>query len=784
MSTTLTLKAQTEKIASQNPYNIKPGLLYHQWRTVQALQSAPLVMNTYNTGTGKTRASLLHLFHLPRNAQSHVLFIAPTNELIHQHVNDIQDFVAEHNLPFLVIEVNAQLLRNLADPSIVDRQGERLTRLLRNPLDFHQQLGLNVAELQRKNLILVTNPDLFYYAFYWQFAAADQRNLFQDFVTRFRYIVIDEFHYYNSKQLGNFLLFMILSRQFGYFTTNSEGQSERQMCLLSATPDEATRHYLDAIFGEKIWKLISPDNEPPEAQTLTTIPVLAPVQLAINAGTVNEFAESDSLLVRQLLDEGKDGALISGALWRINQAHYTLSKQISKDKLGRITGAQSVEERRKDQFKPLILATPTVDIGYNFLKKNKSRQNLDFVVFDAVFLDQFIQRLGRAGRVLGKAETNIMSDATALVSQEIVAACSALDGHTLKRSELTAFLREHAVIPVKDDFSAYLRAGGMMENVYPIIRAREMFSRNDEPILKEAFDAIKNVFAPNSNWSYRGLVGYWSKFRKLEQWLQHEEDSKSTDNAKLLSEFLGWSTAQTISTSDVEGNLPALLGEDDLKSGFRHWCQMHYEVIRSHFNFRESFNGPVAWVFDPVKLLSSSVWTKYDLIHIVENYEYEQISEAVFAEKTSHQPPNKAICIYLHSHRQKEQRQFAELRLQPPSIMYDEWTTSTFTRCFAAGDPIAINELILKAEEPLPESLRTALAEQYVPMLLVPQNLIGPLLRVTRPRGVYTRDIHVELRDDEVKFVAVLGTNALLVAPLVRYAFGLKQQEEETAIIC
>ena len=148
---------------------------------------------------------------------SHVIFIAPTNELLHQHASDICSFVEEHSLPFHVVEISAAQLRKLADPDVVDRQGERLTRLLRNPREFADQLGLDLTEHCRHSLILVINPDLFYYAFYWQFAPADQRNLFQAMVTSFRYIVIDEFHYYNSKQLANFLVYIILSREFGYF---------------------------------------------------------------------------------------------------------------------------------------------------------------------------------------------------------------------------------------------------------------------------------------------------------------------------------------------------------------------------------------------------------------------------------------------------------------------------------------------------------------------------------------------------------------------------------------
>ena len=40
-----------------------------------------------------------------------VLFVAPTNELIHQHANDIQEFVEEHELNFCVAEVTGQQLR-------------------------------------------------------------------------------------------------------------------------------------------------------------------------------------------------------------------------------------------------------------------------------------------------------------------------------------------------------------------------------------------------------------------------------------------------------------------------------------------------------------------------------------------------------------------------------------------------------------------------------------------------------------------------------------------------
>lgn len=781
MSVELTLLGQSEKIAPVDPYNMRPHLLYHQWRTVEALRHAPLVMNTYNTGTGKTRASLLQLFHLPKDSESHVLFIAPTNELLHQHVTDIRDFVTEHELPYRVLEVNARLLRQLADPDVVDRQGERLTRLLRNPLEFHQQLSIDPADHRKLGLILVTNPDLFYYAFYWQFSSHDQRNLFQTFVTRFRYVVIDEFHYYNTKQLANFLLFMILSREFGYFAPGADGQPERQFCLLSATPNPSTINYLDLIFGQGSWVHVAPANEPPEAATLEQTPVLAPLQLAIQAGTINDFAQTSAPTLRKWLHAGQDGALISGALWRVNQAYAALRHTIPLSEMGRITGAQPVEERRKDQFKRLILATPTVDIGYNFLKHEKARQNLDFVVFDAHFRDEFIQRMGRAGRVLGKTETKIPARAFALVDEEAVASFASLQGRTLTRREFVHFLQTQSTILPRDDFATYLRAGGMMENAYPILKAREMFARSDETILQRAFDAVKSVFAPDTNWSYHGLLGYWSRHRKVARWLKQPNESKLSDHSQLMAEFLGWCTEQSVTTEDVQENFTQLVAQKELRTSFRRWCEMQQALTRAHFSFRDNFSGPAAWVYDPHQLLASATVSQYDLIHIVENYVYESLSVEAFAQRADEQPPADALCVYLHAHR--EQRQRVTLSWRPPKFLHTEWDESSFEHAFAAGEPVALQGIMLRAEEPLADRLRAALETKFLTAHLTPTLLMGPLLRVLQPRGIYSRDLSVQLGHREVQYAAVLGTSALLIAPLLRWVFGNHQRQSQTAMI-
>ena len=75
-----------------------------------------------------------------------------------------------------------------------------------------------------------------------------------------------------------------------------------------------------------------------------------------------------------------DGAIISSSLGSISTINQILKGVIQNDDIGRITGAELAEHRQTAKHKKLILATPTVDIGYNFDRAEyKPRQNIDFL---------------------------------------------------------------------------------------------------------------------------------------------------------------------------------------------------------------------------------------------------------------------------------------------------------------------------------------------------------------------------------------------------------------------
>ncbi len=321
------IKSQYEKVNPTNPFpSIVDKLLYHQYRTYEALKNRDLVINTYNTGTGKTKAALFHLFDLQ---DTNILFIAPTNELIHQHVEDVQKFIDDGDLDFRVLEVNASLIRELDIDRNYLRNGEKLYRLLENPLEFAEELQIDPDDYVKKPIIMVVNPDIFYYGLYSTYNSHDRRNIFEKFLTSFDYIIIDEFHYYNAKQLANFLFFFSISKEFDYFAYG------RKICLLSATPGNI-EGYLDRL--ELDYELISPDNEAPESDSYEKMKSLTDLELELSAITLERLVEEKGNLIREYQrDKGLDGAIISSALWRINLINQYLTDLSPK----RITGRRA-----------------------------------------------------------------------------------------------------------------------------------------------------------------------------------------------------------------------------------------------------------------------------------------------------------------------------------------------------------------------------------------------------------------------------------------------------------
>src|SRR6266566_6278226 len=189
----LRLEPQYERVwlgENPSPATFNPELgqypLYLQLRTYNATE--PLIVNTHNTGTGKTKAALLRLlkrareigFNYLESSEHNALLIAPTNELLAQHARDAEQFCDENKLPYRVVSISRATIEQYMHVSDFSegelRRGVALHYILQNPRKVKPDSG-------KKATLFVVNPDIFYYAFYCLYAQYDRIPLFQDIFT-------------------------------------------------------------------------------------------------------------------------------------------------------------------------------------------------------------------------------------------------------------------------------------------------------------------------------------------------------------------------------------------------------------------------------------------------------------------------------------------------------------------------------------------------------------------------------------------------------------------------
>jgi CRISPR-associated endonuclease/helicase Cas3 len=767
---TIYLEAGWEKVTPKAPFaSFTQPLLYHQVRTLEALKRHDLVLNSYNTGTGKTVASLLYLFELNGQGKN-VLFIAPTNALIGQHTEDIQQFVAAHHLDFKVLRVTAADVRAL---ETLQRPGETLQRLIKNYLEFE------TAAVRRQPIILVVNPDIFYYALYFRYGAHDRRNVFQEFLSRFDYIVVDEFHYYDYKQVANFLFAFALFDQLGYFEVRG-----RKICLLSATPGEAVKQYLDQLFGPR-WVHIGPNNEPAESEAYERTPTLTPLELRLETGSLRDWVNKHPA---QLTGREQDGAIISSSLAQINEAYHLLRRSVAETEMGRITGPERPEDRLAATARRLILATPTVDIGYNFVKKGKSRQNVDFVIFDARYGDELLQRLGRAGRVLGKPETTRLSQAVAVLSPEAVGALAGLEGQTLSRAEFSRQVAGCEALPPKHNLTAYIRTYAIVESFAPIYEFGRMLPPALESEVDGLFERVRSLFAPHSRRSRRGLTGFFRKVEARRRWLAQKQLKLDKETASHVADWLTWlrSIEEQVTPGQIQAeDLAYLLADRAQQQALRDFVESQLAVTEALFAFRDSFQGPTAVIYDPHTLLSSQIFNRYDLFHLIRHYklsppltrrQFEQLSGST----------DLAGDFYF------QLLAFREVRLQLGLVYESEDERAVFERKWV-GAPVGLKGLHLQVREQqgdilagaLDEAVVTAVAEKALPMLIIPPDSVGATIARLRGTNLWSYNLTVHFEDGTVDegYKALLGVAAFMGYAELQGHFLMRERLKPEVII-
>ncbi|MBO3458937.1 type I-D CRISPR-associated helicase Cas3' [Aetokthonos hydrillicola Thurmond2011] len=616
--------------------------LQHQVDVFEKSRDADIILNLTPTGTGKTKAGLTVLLH--QHTKSAV-YIAPTNALVEQQREAAQKFVKEAGLPHVVKSASAREIKTWADDKVGRRPGEKLYNVLLNPATIFPEVGGN------RPILLVTNPDIFYYATFFAYNKLDKGNIASTFYTKFATVIFDEFHLYDAKQLVGLLFYLAYSHIFGFF------KDGRRVVLLTATPERACESALESLKNQEHGVRIVRINGETGNGKLLPSQTAVNLELRPQPDSKEEWlAELASEVIQRFQERPQEnGAVILDSLDSINRLKNLLDKQGLTDHIGRITGPAPLKDRQRAMQCQIILATSTVDVGFNFERNPEpTRQNLDWLIFSAHNRAAFWQRIGRVGRVLGKPETNIDSEAIAYLPaiawEQGLASLDTSRGRTALEQTLDK-------IPCLDKpfLLAYWRSEAFLEIARPLLELEEVFQNlPGSELIPQLFETLKSILGGNRTWddcrfrmkvlrgaeniskaSLKDVKNKWKflpggqAFVKTFIKAKYPEDWEDLQN--------GITTLQ-----DYE---PLFKKDDEAAKDLQEFAEIFSVSYAPLFNFRGSLFESLP-IRDPHGyLLDESEETRLDPVHLLRYYEFVQNGE--FIEVTSRSKENYELIFHL-----------------------------------------------------------------------------------------------------------------------------------------
>lgn len=725
--------------------------LQHQVDVFTKARDHSIIVDSAPTGTGKTQAALSVLLHQP---QKTAIYVAPTNALITQQTVTAEKFVIQAGLPHVVKAASAQEIKNWPDHLVGSRKGEKLYNVLRNPATIFPEVGGN------KPLLLVTNPDIFYYATFFAYNQLDRSNIASQFYSQFSTVIFDEFHLYDAKQLVSLLFYLTLSQVFGFFDHG------RKVVLLTATPDKACEVALETLAkqGVKIAKIDG------ENYTDFLLPSQSKVHLEIKPQLewqewLTELADQVENYIQERPTE--NGAVILDSKYLVNRLADQLKSRGLQNQLGRITGSTPFSERQIAAQKQIILATSTVDVGFNFEKHPApTRQNLDWLIFSAKDRFSFWQRIGRVGRVLGKTETEIPSTAIAYLpakawEQGIMELEVA--GGRLALSNLLASIPclERPFLEI------YWRSEAFLEIAKPLLELEEVFENLPQiELISQLYQSMQSLLGGKRDWHYyryrmKALKGAESianaSIKKIQKEWQYLKGGQA-----FLKTYLQYNSPEEwenfqAGKTNLETYRQAFKQHSEYAEALKEFAQFWQACYAPIFQFRESLFGNLK-VSDPKGfLVDESTETLLDPFHLFRYFEF--IQEGDFIELTHWAEPPYEISFRLRYPGDVEEFKNHALN------KLGAWQNCTVERRLGRDGPL------------VPTPLLKQLEKQWLPGLIIASEANQWVIILLRKQGVPSYQIVVSCNDFEKNYTFFPGLGGILA--LAMYGVRIKLADDE-----
>ena len=732
--------------------NCLKNALQHQVDVFEAAKEHDIILDLAPTGTGKTKAGLAVLLHQPcKNA----VYIAPTNALIEQQTKVAEEFVKDAGLPHVVKAVSAKEVRKWSNDRVGSRPGEKLYNLLRNPATIFPEVG------EGRPLLLVTNPDIFYYATFFCYYRLDQVNVATSFYTQFSTIIFDEFHLYNAKQLVGLLFYLAYLYIFGFF------EAGRRVVLLTATPEPDCEKALAVLESRGVRiKQVNGDSGKYQIPSQTAVHLEIRPQLERKA-FLPELADE---IARRLEDNpDQNGVVILDSKVQINDLAKLLQDRGLANQFGRIHGSTPKEERAWASQRRVILATNTVDVGFNFEREPAPlRQNLDWLIFSARDRATFWQRIGRVGRVLGKPQTNIPSAAIAYFPEsawdEGLSTLHETDG----RDALKDKLQELKSLE-RPFLRAYWQSEAFLEAARPMLILEELLETLPQAdLVPKLFETLQVTLGGNRDWKY-----YQQRMRALQAAqaiTSAPEKDIAEDPLKFVKGKYKWAITAAFLKSESPEDWELLKTKQASLNDFEKSLQTDPEVANQLKSFAAVFSASYAPLFqfrgglfeslcirDPKGLLLDLLEeTQLDPMHLLRNYEFIHGNGEIIITNRSQE--TYELSFYLRYHGKSSD--FAQTQINK---------LTAFQQC-------QIRRQLKGAIVPTP--LLKELEKSWLPGVVVSETANQGAIFRLRKQGIESFPILVACEDAKKNYRIFPGLAGIMTAAMNGIKIRLMDEEE------
>jgi CRISPR-associated endonuclease/helicase Cas3 len=540
------------------------------------------------------------------------------------------------------------------------------------------------------------------------------------------------------------LFYLAYSHIFKFF------QYGRKVVLLTATPEPACELALENLqnAGVRIAKIDG------EANNGELLPSQTAVNLELRPKPDNKeewLTELAAEVVKRFQEKpNENGAVILDSLDNINRLSDLLKQQGLSEHIGRITGPAPKKDRHSAMQRQIILATSTVDVGFNFERTPQpTRQNLDWLIFSARDRSAFWQRIGRVGRVLGKSETNIDSEAIAYLPAE----AWEQDITSLDTNGGRATLKEMLdKLPCLDKpfLKVYWHSEASLEIARPLLELEELLDKiPGAELIPNLFETLRLIFESKRTWEkcryrmkiLRGAEAIAEKtIQEIKKdWIRIKGRQAFIKRFIEVTSPEEWNDLQAGFTT-IEKYEEEFRKQDDILADLKEFAEIFSTSYAPLFSFRYSLFDTLP-IRDPHGfILDESEETQLDPFHLLRYYEFFQNGEVIEIQ-------SRAKEIYNISFRMRypdSKRGFASTEINK---------LTAFSNC----------QVVRK----IGDAIRPTPALQMLSKHLLPGVIICPITNAAvifqlRKQGIVSYPITIVCNDGEKEYQFFTGLSGIL----------------------